>query len=172
MLMVPGHSSTWKTKEAYIGVGICASLGFMLTFPTWPSPLQTVQNPPSCTELRVGQELSKSALQPSRHLASQQPPGLIALLFFTSPSVDGKRDTARSQDWREAPEKTLTLGCPLMAPVTLVPSPLHLQDFYQRVEPISPPIPGVGVSRRWRPGVCFLDSCCLSAPRSGSSSLR
>lgn len=144
----------------------------MLTFPTWPSPLQTVQNPPSCTELRVGQELSKSALQPSRHLASQQSPGLIALLFFTSPSVDGKRDTARSQDWREAPEKTLTLGCPLIAPVTLVPSPLLLQDFYQRVEPISPPIPGVGVSRRWRPGVCFLDSCCLSAPRSGSSSLR
>ena len=86
--------------------------------------------------------------------------------------ADGKRDTARSQDWREAPEKTLTLGCPLIAPVTLVPSPLLLQDFYQRVEPISPPIPGVGVSRRWRPGVCFLDSCCLSAPRSGSSSLR
>ena len=176
MLMVPGHSSTWKMKEAEGAacLGICRSgnicyFGLHAYFPNMAVSFTNSTNP-SQLHGALGWPRALQKCSPAFKASGFPTTTRLdcpALLHI--PICGWKRDTAGSQDWREAPEKTLTPGCPLLAPVTLVPSPLHLQDFYQRVEPISPPMPGVGVSRRWRPRVCFLDSCCLSAPRSGSS---
>lgn len=91
--------------------------------------------------------------------------------FFTSPLCGWKKRHSQVPRLEGGLEKTLTAGCPLLAPRdTSCPHHYTYRTFTRGWSP-SPPIPGVGVSRRWRPGVCFLDSCYLSTPRSGSSSL-
>lgn len=49
---------------------------------------------------------------------------------LTSPSVDGERDTARSQDWREAPGKGFTPRLPPLSPCDTRALTIITQDVY------------------------------------------
>lgn len=179
MLMVPGHSSTWKTKEAEeavcLGIYRCGNMCFFGLHAYFPNTAIFFTNSTNHSQLHGAQGWPRALQKCS--------PAFKASGFPTTTRLDGptllhiptcgwKKRHSQVPRLEGGPREDTYCRLPTLSPVTLVPSPLHLQDFYQRVEPISPPIPGVGVSRRWRPGVCFLDSCYLSTPRSGSSSLR
>ena len=68
------------------------------------------------SQLHGAQRLAPKVLSSLRDVwPSQQPWGFDGSAL-TSPSVDGERDTARSQDWREAPEKGFTPRLPPLSP--------------------------------------------------------